>query len=340
MSHAYNPILFITIGDIGGVGPEIVFKSLEKSRKNNTSSPCVIYVPDCVVEYPYYGSYIKQYPVVDSYEEAMATIERPYPVVLLEVPTSITTFTKNKPDGPNGRLSYDMVCRAIKDVVTTQKTRPAALVTAPICKESLHLAGAKETGHTSILANQTQSRNVSMCFYTPRLKTVLVTIHHALSRVPDLITETTLTIAIDNAFTFAKYLGLTQPKIAIAGLNPHASEGGLFGCEEAEVITPVVESYTQKGMPVIGPLSADTLYYRAYHGEFDIVVSMYHDQGLIPIKLIGFDDAVNVSIGLPFIRTSPDHGTAFDIAYTGKAKTTSFEAAMELAVTLSKHHGT
>ena len=189
------------------------------------------------------------------------------------------------------------------------------------------MANITHTGHTTALQSLSKSGPVSMAFYTPTLKTILTTIHIPLMHVASQLTPKKLQQTINHGILFCQNLGITSPKIAVAGLNPHAGEGGLFGNEEAR-LTNVIKQYDDT---VSGPYPPDTLYYRASQGDFDLVVSLYHDQGLIPIKLIGFHDAVNVTIGLPFIRTSPDHGTAFDISGQGTANESSTKAAILLA---------
>ena len=206
------------------------------------------------------------------------------------------------------------------------------IVTAPISKMSLQLAGIKHTGHTTYLQHLAKAPYVTMGFYTPRLKTVLTTVHVPLKKVSEMLTHQRLSETLDHAILFCAQLGIESPKIAIAGFNPHAGEGGMCGDEEQEVIIPFVAEKRGLGIAISGPYPPDTLYFRAYEGEFDMVISLYHDQGLIPVKLIGFHDAVNVTIGLPFVRTSPDHGTAYDIAYQDQANPSSFIAAARLAV--------
>ena len=230
----------------------------------------------------------------------------------------------------NGLASFKILEIAIEAAL---QHKIQSLVTGPISKEAWYRAGLSYTGHTSLLQSKTGASQGSMAFHTKTLKTVLATIHVPLSEVPSLIDRPCLNRAIQHSVEFSQLCGIQMPHIAVAGLNPHAGEGGLFGSEE-EVIMDVIEEWQLKGVALSGPLPADTLYYRAHKGDFDMVVSLYHDQGLIPIKLIGFHEAVNVTLGLPFVRTSPDHGTAFDIAYQDKANHYSFLSAVKLASTM------
>jgi 4-hydroxythreonine-4-phosphate dehydrogenase len=213
-----------------------------------------------------------------------------------------------------------------------------AICTCPIHKANLHRHGFGFPGHTEFLRDLTTARRVVMMLAGPRLRVSLVTIHEALNRVPGLITPEGLaeTIRITGE-SLVRDFGLPAPRIAVAALNPHAGEDGRFGTEERDVIEPTVKGLSGAGWSVHGPFSADTLFFRAFQGEFDAVVAMYHDQGLIPVKLAHFHEAVNVTLGLPIIRTSVDHGTAYDIAGTGTAHAGSLEAAVELAARMARH---
>ena len=211
-----------------------------------------------------------------------------------------------------------------------------AIVTAPISKESIHLAGSAYPGHTEMLRDLTGSENAVMMFDGGAFRVVLVTIHCALSEVPRMITRESVFSVIHIANTSMKrQFGLASPRIAVCGLNPHAGEAGAFGSEEIDSIIPAVEKAKNLGISVDGPLPADTLFYQANKGRWDVVVAMYHDQGLIPFKMLAFDKGVNVTLGLPIIRTSPDHGTAFDIAWQNKADPESMAEAIKLAAKLA-----
>lgn len=317
----------ITLGDLGGIGPEIVFKFL--STVSSFDFIPIIFGSATVLEHALIQRYVEKLSlhVVSSVQAISFKWGEVYFVAeATPVPLHI-----GSPCAQNGHLAYRAIQQAVQAALDGVVE---AIVTAPLCKESMFLAGCTHTDHTTLLAHLTGSDRVSMAFYTPRLKTVLATVHVPFTQVASLLNETTLSLAVENAFNFTQYLEIKNPKIAVAGLNPHAGESGLFGREELEVINPVIKTLAEKGVPVYGSFPPDTLYYRAYQGEFDVVVSLYHDQGLIPIKLLAFEEAVNITLGLPFVRTSPDHGTAFDIAYQGKASTTSFGEALKLALKL------
>jgi 4-hydroxythreonine-4-phosphate dehydrogenase len=212
----------------------------------------------------------------------------------------------------------------------------AALATAPITKELLHRAGYPFVGQTELLAHLSRTKRFAMMLTGGPLRVALVTIHAPLRDVPKLIRTRKIVEVIELSDEICRRFGIRRPRIAVAGLNPHAGEGGLLGDEEQRVIAPAVKRAARSGIVVNGPHSADTLFYRAAHGQFDAVVAMYHDQGLAPLKLIAFDDGVNLTLGLPFVRTSPDHGTAPDIAGKGIARPNGMIAAINMAAKLAR----
>ena len=232
-----------------------------------------------------------------------------------------------------GRAAYDAIVRAAGDAM---RGDVAGVATAPINKEALRLAGLPWNGHTDLLAHLTGASRVAMMFYSDELRVVLATIHVPLADVPRLLTQSLMeqTIAL-TALELPRF-DKVPPRIAVAGLNPHAGEHGLFGREEETAIAPAIACCRAKGIDVSGPFPADTVFVRARKGEFDVVVACYHDQGLIPIKLAAFGRAVNVTLGLPIIRTSVDHGTAFDIAGKGVADAGSMIEAVLLAARLAR----
>ena len=231
-----------------------------------------------------------------------------------------------------GRAGYDALVRAVDDA---RAGRVAAVATAPINKEAWALAGLPWRGHTELLAHLTGAPRVAMMFYSRHLRVVLASVHVALADVPRLLTFELVVETIRLAARELPRFGFERPRLALAGLNPHAGEHGLIGREDGEVLLPAVNACREEGISVEGPFPADTLFVRAVRGEFDAVVACYHDQGLVPIKLVAFGHAVNVTLGLPIIRTSVDHGTAFDIAGRGVADPGSLIEAVRLAARLA-----
>jgi 4-hydroxythreonine-4-phosphate dehydrogenase len=231
-----------------------------------------------------------------------------------------------------GRAAYDVIVRAVHDAL---EGRVDAIATAPVNKEAFALAGLPWRGHTDLLGHLTGSPHVAMMFDAPGLRTVLATVHIALSEVPRTLTEDLMAQTIRLTARELPAFGCDRPRIAVAALNPHAGEHGLMGREDEDVLTPAIRACAAEGISVSGPHPADTVFVRAHRGEFDVVVACYHDQGLIPIKLLAFGKAVNVTLGLPIVRTSVDHGTAFDIAGRGAADAGSMIEAVRLAARLA-----
>jgi 4-hydroxythreonine-4-phosphate dehydrogenase len=209
------------------------------------------------------------------------------------------------------------------------------LVTAPLSKEAIRLAGHPWPGHTEMLADLTGTAEVRMLLVAGSLRVIHVSTHRSLRAAIDAATRARVQLTIEMAAGAGRLLGFERPRIGVAGLNPHAGEGGLFGDEEEREIAPAVAAARAAGAEVSGPHPADTLFWRAAQGEFDLVVAMYHDQGHIPVKLAGFDEGVNITLGLPFLRTSVDHGTAFDIAGKGVARWQSMAAAIRMAAAVA-----
>ena len=240
-------------------------------------------------------------------------------------------FVPGQPSAESGRVAYEAVRQATADAVAG---RLDAITTAPINKGAWADAGLPWRGHTDLLAELTGAANVAMMFYAERLRVVLATVHVPLAEVPGLLTRERVERTIALAHEALPRFGFERPRLALAGLNPHAGERGLMGEEEARVLRPAVEASRAAGVDVAGPLPGDTVFVRALDGEFDAVIACYHDQGLIPVKLIAFGRAVNVTLGLPIIRTSVDHGTADDIAGQGIADPSSMIEAVTLAARL------
>ena len=231
-----------------------------------------------------------------------------------------------------GRAAYDAICEAVRDA---RGGAVAGIATAPVNKLAFAAAGLPWKGHTDLLAHLTGSARVAMMFWSEPLKVVLATVHVPLAEVPRMITAELLHGIIDLTAGELPRFGVTAPRLALAGLNPHAGEAGLLGDEDGRVLKPAVEAAHRRGVNITGPYPGDTVFVRAVRGEFDAVIACYHDQGLIPVKLLAFGESVNVTLGLPIIRTSVDHGTAFDIAGRGVADPSSMISATLLAARLA-----
>jgi 4-hydroxythreonine-4-phosphate dehydrogenase len=310
----------ITIGDPAGIGPEVVLRSLLSDEIMQACTPVVI------------GSRI----VLDIASQEMAM---PFASAACEVinigEIKSRDFAKGQATLQGGK---DCVAYIKKAVELALRGTVDAIVTAPISKEALKKAGFAWPGHTEMLAELTGTKEYAMVLCGGPLKVILTTIHTALKNVPDMITRASVLRTIRLARKACEMMGIREPKIAVAGLNPHGGEAGIFGDEEMRHIAPAIQESQAVGINVSGPYPPDALFHKAYQGEFDIVVCMYHDQGLIPLKMIAFDKGVNMTVGLPIIRTSPDHGTAYDIAWKGSADPSSMIEAIKLAALLKGNH--
>jgi 4-hydroxythreonine-4-phosphate dehydrogenase len=248
-------------------------------------------------------------------------------------PPDVHRYPPGVLSGEAGRAAYDTILHAVSDV---QQGQVEAIATGPVNKEAFRLAGLPWSGHTDLLAHLTGAPRVAMMFYSPVLRVVLATVHIPLAEVPRVLSQSLMEATIDLTARELPRYGVPRPRIAVAGLNPHAGEHGLFGHEEEQAIAPAVAACRARGIDVSGPFPGDTVFVRARRDEFDVVVACYHDQGLIPVKLLAFGEAVNVTLGLPLVRTSVDHGTAFDIAGRGVANPDSMIAAVVLAARLAR----
>ncbi len=337
--------LAITMGDPGGVGPEIIVKAFCSSELKNVCIPIVIGDVNVVAEaLTLLKSHLKlriiQSPKESTHAKEILQVIHvipPNPPLLKGgiksgiVKAGIGGFEKCKPTPEGGKACVSYIKKAVELTLSKQVD---GIVTAPISKEALKMAGFKWPGHTEMLADLTGTKDYAMMLIGRPLKVTLVTIHTALKNVPDLITKHRVLKTIRLARKACDMLNIKNPRIAVAGLNPHAGEAGIFGNEEIKKIVPAIKSAIKEGISVSGPYPPDTLFHKAYKGDVDVVVCMYHDQGLIPLKMIAFDKGVNVTIGLPFVRTSPDHGTAYDIAWKGVANPSSMIEAIKVAVML------
>jgi 4-hydroxythreonine-4-phosphate dehydrogenase len=253
---------------------------------------------------------------------------------ILYEPPDAEGITPGEVSAAAGRAAYDCIVRAVTDA---RNGVVDGIATAPVNKLAFAHAGLPWKGHTDLLAHLCGDARVAMMFHAPQLNVVLATVHVPLSDVPRVLTREVMLETITLTANALPSFGVARPRIAVAGLNPHAGEDGLFGSEERSTIAPAIEQARAAGIDVTGPFPADTVFTRAARGEFDVVVACYHDQGLIPVKLLAFGRAVNVTIGLPIVRTSVDHGTAFDIAGKGVADPGSMIEAVLLAARLARH---
>jgi 4-hydroxythreonine-4-phosphate dehydrogenase len=252
---------------------------------------------------------------------------------VIYAPKHARAFTPGVLSADAGSAAYDEIVRAVRDA---QQHHVQAIATAPVNKEAFRMAGLRWAGHTDLLGHLTGAKHIAMMFHSEALRVVLATVHIALADVPGQLTQASLESTIELTAREMPRFGIAAPRIAVAGLNPHAGEHGLFGHEDERVIAPAVAACRDRRIDASGPFPADTLFVRASRGEFDVVIACYHDQGLIPVKLLAFGQAVNVTLGLPIVRTSVDHGTAFDIAGKGVADPGSMIAAVKLAARLAQ----
>ncbi|MGE3274355.1 MAG: 4-hydroxythreonine-4-phosphate dehydrogenase PdxA [Vicinamibacterales bacterium] len=253
------------------------------------------------------------------------------PVIYDAIPR--TPVTLGEVSAEAGQAAYEAIVRAVNDAKAGQVD---AITTAPVNKLAFARAGLPWKGHTDLLAHLCGTERVAMLFYAPKLVVTLATVHVPLAEVPRELTPARVDSAIRLTANWLPRMGVSRPRLALAGLNPHAGENGVLGREDQEILSPVVQACRADGLDVTGPWPADTVFARAARGRFDAVIACYHDQGLIPVKLLAFGQAVNVTIGLPIIRTSVDHGTAFDIAGRNMADAGSLVEAIRLAARLAR----
>ncbi len=323
----------ITMGCPVGIGPEIICKVFSQYKMVGAAGQAIV-VGDTEVLRQVADTLGLQLAIVP-WHPGQPIDKATVPVYQVATPVS-TPVRWGQPDLASGKALGRYIEEAVK-LIDAQHC--SALVTCPISKKSLQLAGYPYPGHTEMLAALTNTRRVRMMMAGPRLKVVLATIHQPLGRVSELLTKEEIIdcIAMTRA-SLQRDFALTSPRIAVAGFNPHSGEEGLFGDEEQRSIAPAVAESTGLG-EVSGPWPPDTVFYQAAAGKFDAVVAMYHDQGLIPFKLLHFQDGVNVTLGLPLVRTSVDHGTAYDIAGKNAADPSSLKAALSLAQTIVANRG-
>lgn len=327
-----KPVLAITMGDPGGIGPEVIAKSLRTFR-----SPASFHTLLIGSRAPFdflmrqMGLGLSLHPM-EKFSDASFRAASGIPFLDVGAPTprrGSSPFEIGKVSPANAALAYASLKTAAD---LARRGMVDAVVTAPVNKAAMRLVAKNFHGHTEFLARSSGVTQYAMMFVSDRLKVTLVTIHVPLKKVSRLLKQKSIFEKIRLTDQFLRtYFNLPRPRIAVCALNPHGRE---TGDEEERVIEPAVLQARRRRMEIAGPLSADRLFHDAYEGRYDAVVSMYHDQGLAPFKMIAFRNGVNVTLGLPYIRTSPDHGTAFDIAYQGKADPSSMTAALRLAGTL------
>jgi len=325
-----RPIIGITMGDAAGVGPEIIMKAMAVPEVYEMSRPLVIgdarrlRKAEQIV-----GSKLSVRPIQKPEEAAF----RPGEVEVMDLPIIPEDLPFGKLSATAGDAAFKFIQRAVE---LAMAGRIDAICTAPLNKEALHAGGHKYPGHTELLAKLSGTEEVSMMLATPKMRVIHVTTHIGLLDAIEKIEPALVERTIRRGHDALVRSGMARPRIAVCAINPHAGEGGLFGRGEEETkVIPGIKAARARGIEVEGPLPADTLFFRAGRGDFDLVVAMYHDQGHGPVKVLGLEAGVNITVGLPFVRTSVDHGTAFDIAGTGKADERSLIEALRQAVALA-----
>jgi 4-hydroxythreonine-4-phosphate dehydrogenase len=312
------------MGEPGGIGPEVIARTLYCAEIRDYCNPIVIGDAEVIKEaVKLTGLPLK----VSSISSLLDSEPKVGAIEIINVKSRLPV-KKGFPSKSSGRA---VVKYAKKAVELALRNEVSAIVTAPISKESLKMAGYVWPGHTELLAELTDTKDFAMMFASDRLKIILCTIHIALKDVPRKLSQKLILKTIRLARVGTGMLGIENPRVAVAGLNPHAGESGIMGKEELRSVAPAIKKAQEEGINVSGPYPPDVVFHKAYNGDFDIVVCMYHDQGLIPFKMLAFDTGVNVTVGLPVIRTSPDHGTAFDIAWKNMASPSSMIEAVKLA---------
>jgi 4-phospho-D-threonate 3-dehydrogenase / 4-phospho-D-erythronate 3-dehydrogenase len=326
-----DPIIGVTMGDPAGIGPEIILKSYNK--KGIGGRHIIVIGDQRVMKAAYDLLKITSFRlnIVSEIKDCLFSRDV---LNVLDLNLIVTGgFHHGKVQSLTGNAAFQCIKKAVDMALINEID---AIVTAPLNKEALQMAGHKYPGHTEIFASLTGTKDYAMLLYEKRLKVVHVSTHVSLLQAVRGLKKERIEIVIGLANSFMIKLGKDKPLIAVAGINPHAGENGLFGDEETREIIPAVKNMKAKGINVEGPFPPDTLFLQAIKGKYDIVVAMYHDQGHIPLKLIGFESGINVTLGLPFIRTSVDHGTAFEIAWKGIANEKSMTEAIKLSIKLSK----
>jgi 4-hydroxythreonine-4-phosphate dehydrogenase len=333
-SKMSKPVVLITMGDPAGAGPEITLKALSHPEIQEIARFIIVGDLKVLMKAKEIVKTPLNFVSIDDLDEFAGQSQQIGVIDLKNV--EIDRLEYGKPSQMGGKASYEYIVTAVNLIM---KGKAHALVTAPISKESLHLAGYNYPGHTELLADLAGVKTVKMMLIAKHLRVSHVTTHVSLRKaITELIkTENIYTTIKLTHEALVRLFGIERPKIAVAGLNPHASESGLFGDEEEKEIAPAIRLAEKDGIDARGPYPPDSVFYRAYYQkEFDAVIAMYHDQGHIPVKMVGFMEGVNMTLGLPFIRTSPDHGTVWGKAGKGTADETAMLEAIKLAAHLAK----
>jgi len=334
-----RPVIAVTMGDPLGIGPEVLVKALADTALRSRARFRVYGIAaalDAAAREASLAPFWEIAPAPSRPEASAPSAD----VTLLDY-RDFAGALRSPTRGPTregGAASFRFVEDAIAAAAPPARPEHAdAIVTAPISKEAWSLAGhTKYPGHTDLLAERFKARRVRMMFVAPRLRVILATGHTPIAGVPEALTIERVADTIELGHEACRRLVVADPRIAVCGLNPHAGERGLIGKEDELIIRPAIEQARTKGINAAGPFPGDTIFNAALEGRYDLVVAMYHDQGLIPVKLLAFQSAVNVTVGLPTVRTSPDHGTAFDRAGTNSAEAGSMSAAIDLAIRLAR----
>ncbi len=331
MSEAIRPIVGLTLGDPAGIGPEVVVKAMNEPELYAICRPLAIGdvgVVATTVASLGYALAVRRVDDPGQGRYVHGTLD-----VLQATTGDLRGIVPGQVQPAAGKAAAEAVIAATELALVGTID---AIATAPLNKDALNQAGYHYPGHTEMLADLTGSKDFSLALIAGRLRVVHVTTHVSMRRALDLIERGRVLRIVRLADRFCRSLGIAAPRVAVAGFNCHAGENGLFGTEEIDHIRPAVEEARAEGIDATGPWPGDTIFYRASRGEFDVVVAMYHDQGHIPVKMLGFEAGVNTTAGLPIIRTSVDHGTAFDIAGQGKASHGSMVEAVKLAAALAR----
>ena len=327
-----RPLMGITMGDPCGIGPEVILKALAREESYRVCKPLVIGHPEILYRDMGMAGVRLDVRVVAQPEDGafeFGCVDVWCPV---DVDVDVDQISMGKVCCEAGRAAAEWVIRAVD---LAMADRIDGIVTAPLNKEAMNLAGYPYAGHTELLAEKSDAGRAHLMLVSDRMNVSHVTGHIALHEVPDRLTVDLIYDTVRLTRDVLIGMGKLDPRVAVCGLNPHAGENGLFGSEDAEVVRPAVEKSLSEGWRVDGPLPADTTFLKAYNGIYDGVVAMYHDQGHVPAKLVAFDEAVNVTLGLPIVRASVDHGTAYDIAGKGIAKAVNMLQAIRVGSKLA-----